>query len=211
MNEDGFLQRLSLLAEAGWTADDIARQLCCSPATVRRHARNLGLRLSRESSRGAAQLRRRLQEAFPGYLLLEEHHIGGRLRLDFYLPELGLAFECDGPQHREFIPHFHGSYHKFQEAKLRDRHKDELCARQGVRLVRVSPSALPSTEELQALAMEQPEQPATSEKGKADRERDRRERRRAWRRAQYLKWKEYRRDGRPRPSSAAGQGAGRQA
>lgn len=153
--KEALTKELSLLAEAGWTAGDVALHYNCAPSTVRRYARELGIVLTKERSHGALQLRQVLQAALPEYRLEEEYHIGERLRLDFYFPELKLALEYDGSQHKEFSTHFHGSQDNFLEARMRDKRKEELCANQGICLVRLDPKTSISIEELQAIALQQ--------------------------------------------------------
>lgn len=167
------MQNLPLLAEAGWTAGEIALHYNCSPATVQRYARAAGVSLSKDRSRGALRLKQLLQKALPGYRLREEYHIGERLRLDFYFPDLNLAVEYDGCQHQRYIPYFHSTYEEFLEACQRDQRKEELCDQQGILLLRVTPDNFPQPEELQALALEQvslqDQEPETPEKKKRTR------------------------------------------
>jgi very-short-patch-repair endonuclease len=131
-------EELKTLAAAGWTAGDIANHFDCSPATVRRYAKEMDIKLAREKSYGQLNLRKLLATTFPGYLIQEEYGIGERLRLDFYIPELMLGFEYDGSQHEEYSSYFHGDVDKFVEAKARDQRKEELCSEQGIKLVRVN-------------------------------------------------------------------------
>lgn len=211
--KETLLKELAVLAEAGWTAGEIALHYQCSISTVRRYAKELGLSLSRDRSYGAMLLKQLIQQALPGYRLEEEYHLGERLRLDFYLPELQLAVEYDGRQHQEYTPYFHHTQDGFLEARQRDRRKEELCAQQGITLLRVTPGALPSPEELQALALAQLSQP-TQESIHSDRGRQKhrnilsspafKEAQRAKRRAAYQRYKEWRtKYARAKSSSAA--------
>lgn len=61
---------------------------------------------------------------------------GGRMHLDAYFPGHRLAFEYDGRQHREYMPHFHRSVQQFERTQARDRAKEHLCAQHGITLVR---------------------------------------------------------------------------
>lgn len=61
-----------------------------------------------------------------------------RLELDGYCENLGLAFEYNGKQHYEYIPHFHrngiGDLHKQQE---RDKLKHDLCKENNITLITI--------------------------------------------------------------------------
>lgn len=90
-------------------------------------------------SKGAQELLRLLGEIFPNQTVIKEYNISdkGGLFIDLLLPRLGLGFEYDGEQHFRFIEHFHGTRENFLQARKRDLKKDELCAEQGITLVRV--------------------------------------------------------------------------
>ena len=76
-----------------------------------------------------------LSEMYPFYRIEEEFHIGERLRLDIFVPDLGLAVEYHGRQHYEFVPHFHITENAFEEAKRRDKRKREICEELGIVLI----------------------------------------------------------------------------
>lgn len=60
-----------------------------------------------------------------------------RLELDFYIEELGIAFEVQGAQHYQYVPFFHKSKEDFEKRKLHDQEKRDLCFGNGVRLIEV--------------------------------------------------------------------------
>lgn len=66
-----------------------------------------------------------------------------KLELDFWCPELNLAVEVDGIQHRVYVPPIHRTRAAFRAQQRRDRWKDAACIRRGVTLIRV-----PDTEAL---------------------------------------------------------------
>jgi len=69
-----------------------------------------------------------LKETFPHNVILKEHYInykGNRLFFDFYLKDLGIIFEIQGGQHKEFVEHFHQDRAGFFESKKRDSLKIE--------------------------------------------------------------------------------------
>lgn len=60
------------------------------------------------------------------------------LEFDGYCEELGLAFEYDGKQHVEYIPHFHRNGEKDLEKQIeRDNRKNELCDMNSFILIRI--------------------------------------------------------------------------
>jgi len=76
-----------------------------------------------------------ISQIFPGQKIVEEFYLPGKLRLDIFLPSLGIAVEYHGQQHFQFIKHFHQTPEKFQEALLRDREKHTICKQLNIRLV----------------------------------------------------------------------------
>ena len=73
-----------------------------------------------------------VKEMFPGQKIHEEWHLGDGLRLDIFLPDLGLGIEYHGEQHFKFIPYFHGTREKFLAAQERDLIKLEKCEELGI-------------------------------------------------------------------------------
>ncbi|MDT5061493.1 MAG: hypothetical protein QOH63_1952 [Acidobacteriota bacterium] len=63
---------------------------------------------------------------------------GERLELDFYLPELRIAFEIQGAQHYRYVPHFHRTTFAFRDQVRRDACKRKLCVEQRITLFEVS-------------------------------------------------------------------------
>jgi very-short-patch-repair endonuclease len=100
------------------------------------------------ASKGERKLGDELDRLFPGLIYQEFLCVGTRLRLDFYVHLLKVAFEFDGTQHDTYVPHFHGSRAKFQAARARDWDKEQWCEINGIRLIRVNDDNLDSIEEL---------------------------------------------------------------
>jgi hypothetical protein len=76
------------------------------------------------------------KELFPK-LLIESHASPfwlGRQHLDVFIPELNLAFEIHGLQHRKPIDFF-GGVEAFEKNKERDERKKKLCDRKKVKVV----------------------------------------------------------------------------
>jgi very-short-patch-repair endonuclease len=79
-----------------------------------------------------------LQGLFPGFVLLEEFNIpGSRFYLDFLLPGLRIAIEVDGEQHYKFNKFHHRDRAGFLRAQSRDRDKEEWCALNNIKLIRI--------------------------------------------------------------------------
>lgn len=71
----------------------------------------------------------------PEWLVTEQNE---RLELDFYLPELELAFEVQGEQHYHYIPYFHREPGDFEKQIARDKAKRRICAANNVCLIEVA-------------------------------------------------------------------------
>ena len=65
-------------------------------------------------------------------------YYSGSLFLDFFIPDLSLAVEVDGPQHFVAMKFFHSTFQDYGSQKLRDMAKDQWCAEHNIRLIRVS-------------------------------------------------------------------------
>jgi len=97
----------------------------------------------------ASSLHRRvhaiLKELYPNFTLTEEApvkvNVGGRITtvfVDIKVAELGLAIECQGKQHDEFVPHFHGTRLDFARARERDRAKAQAILESGLSYLAIS-------------------------------------------------------------------------
>jgi len=89
-------------------------------------------------SLGADKLLEILKEIYGSNLkVTPEYHVGKRLRLDYYLPAYGLAFEFHGRQHASFVEHFHTSAAGFRSSKRRDQLKLEIAESLGITVITV--------------------------------------------------------------------------
>jgi hypothetical protein len=86
-----------------------------------------------------------VKERFPGARREHSPKWIGKQRLDIYIPELRTAIEYHGEQHYEPVEFFGGT-EGLALRQERDRQKDALCRREGVRLV-VWPYTRPVNEE----------------------------------------------------------------
>jgi hypothetical protein len=89
---------------------------------------------------GQYKLGKLLKKMHPGCTILEEFpcYGAGRLKLDFFIPSLKLAYEFDGRQHSQYVPHFHGDRKGFANSQLRDADKEEWCQKNGITLWHVT-------------------------------------------------------------------------
>lgn len=101
-------------------------------------------------STGQYHLGCRVADVYPAAVILEEFTIpGSRLRIDFYLPTLDLAFEFQGEQHDRFNKFFHGNRKGFEASLSRDKQKKAWCELNGIKLIYVE--SLVTNEELKEL------------------------------------------------------------
>ena len=101
------------------------------------------------ASRGERELGERLTSLFPNLTIYSQLPcFGTRLKIDFVIISLRLAFEFDGNQHEEYVPHFHRTRKGFQRSKDRDWEKEEWCKNNKIRLLRVKTSDIDCLEEL---------------------------------------------------------------
>jgi hypothetical protein len=89
----------------------------------------------KKMSRGQTALTDIMRKLFPGIEIVNEFHIGERLRLDVYCPKYKIGAEFHGRQHFYYTGLFFDSIYEFQEAQKRDLRKVELCEEQGIMLV----------------------------------------------------------------------------
>lgn len=71
-----------------------------------------------------------------------------RLRYDYVNVSKRIICECDGKQHDDFSPHFHGnSREKYKKQIKNDILKDSAAERNGYQMVRIKPYDLPKIRE----------------------------------------------------------------
>lgn len=79
-----------------------------------------------------------LAERFPYCHILEEFPcLGEGLYLDFFIPIKKLAIEVQGQQHLKFNPFFHKTIADFRTQQLNDKRKEEWCAANEIRLIKI--------------------------------------------------------------------------
>jgi very-short-patch-repair endonuclease len=87
-------------------------------------------------SRGEEKLFELLQEYFPGKTVVKESSFANGLRLDFYIPDLNVAFEFDGAQHEKYLDYFYKDKASFYAAQNKDDQKEYICRQLGINLIR---------------------------------------------------------------------------
>lgn len=128
-----------LLLESKMSVKEIAEDIKTTETFVHQRIKALGLdwilHQPRKISRGQTALTHVLQKILPNEKIVNEFHIGERLKLDIYCPTYNLAIEYHGRQHFEFIPHFHATREDFIRAQERDDRKIELCKEKNISLI----------------------------------------------------------------------------
>jgi len=136
-DDDEFLT--DLLFESNLSLSDIAKELSISINKLNKRINQLGLSWIKERhkkmSRGQTALTLVMKKLFPGEAIVNEHHIGERLKLDVYCPKYKLAAEYHGRQHFFYTQRFFDSRYEFEKAQERDEKKIQLCKEAGITLV----------------------------------------------------------------------------
>lgn len=128
-----------LLFDSNLSIAKIAEQLGVEVVVVNKAIKRLGLGwlrpLNRKVSRGQATLANMVQSLMPREVIVNEHQVGERLRLDLYIPTYKMGIEYHGRQHFFYSNLFYKSPEEFEAAQARDQRKLELCKEQGIALV----------------------------------------------------------------------------
>lgn len=130
---------IDLLFDSNLSISEIAKELEISPNELNKKINSLGLNWlktsRRKMSRGQTALTLLLKKLIPGEKIVNEYHIGDKLRLDIYCPSYKLAIEFHGRQHFFYTGRFFESKYEFEEAQKRDIKKAEWCKENGITLV----------------------------------------------------------------------------
>ncbi len=136
-DDDEFLT--DLLFESSLSLTDIAKELDVNINQLNKRINQLGLSWIKERhkkmSRGQTALTLVMKKLLPGETVINEHHIGDRLKLDVYCPSYKIAAEYHGRQHFYYTQRFFDSKYDFEEAQKRDLKKIERCKELGIALV----------------------------------------------------------------------------
>ena len=130
---------IDLLFETKMSLLQIAKESGLSINELNKKINSLGLSWLKEHhkkmSRGQAALTSIMQKLLPGEKIVNEFHIGERLKLDVYCPKYNLAAEYHGRQHFYYTQRFFESKYEFEQAQKRDERKMELCKQHGIALI----------------------------------------------------------------------------
>lgn len=97
----------------------------------------------RAASEGERSLGEKLRDLFPSITIYAQLPcVGTRLKLDYYIYDLKMAFEFDGRQHDEHVPFYHGDKRGFARAQERDQEKEEWCEINDIKLIRITEKEL---------------------------------------------------------------------
>lgn len=136
-DDDEFLT--DLLFESSLSLTDIAKELDVNVNQLNKRINQLGLSWIKERhkkmSRGQTALTLVMKKLLPGETVINEHHIGDRLKLDVYCPSYKIAAEYHGRQHFYYTQRFFDSKYDFEEAQKRDVKKIERCKELGIALI----------------------------------------------------------------------------
>jgi hypothetical protein len=129
----------SLLFETNMSIPSIAKELAMTYAELDKTLKRIGLQWvkdhRRKMSKGQTLLTSILEKLLPGENIVNEFHLGERLKLDVYCPSYKLGLEYHGIQHFKYSSMFFDSREEFLEAQKRDQRKIELCNEQNILLV----------------------------------------------------------------------------
>jgi very-short-patch-repair endonuclease len=139
IDQDDDLFLVDLLLESNLSLSAIAKEVDLSIKDLNKKIAQLGLTWIKEqrkkSSRGQSALTAVMKKLLPNEKIINEHHLGDKLRLDVYCPSYKLAAEFHGRQHFYYTERFFDSKYEFEEAQKRDIKKVEMCKEQGIALI----------------------------------------------------------------------------
>ena len=106
-------------------------------------------RKKESKSKGQQRLGDELEQLFPNVKILEEVPcFGTRLKIDFFMPSVKIAFEFDGRQHEEFNEFFHGNKLQFAKSQLNDMKKHHWCEINKIILIRIKEDDFENLQEI---------------------------------------------------------------
>lgn len=128
-----------LLFETNKSFSEIASSLDITISELNKLLKKLGLSWvkdhRRKMSKGQTILTSVVKKLLPSVQVVNEYHLGDRLKLDVYCPKYKLGLEFHGIQHFKYSPLFFDTREDFLEAQKRDEKKIALCKEQGIALV----------------------------------------------------------------------------
>lgn len=129
----------SFIFETNLSISEIAKELFLTYEELDKIIKRIGLSWSKDyrkkMSKGQTLLTIILKKLLPGEKIVNEFHLGERLKIDVYCPSYNLGIEYHGIQHFKYVERFFDSKEDFLEAQKRDLKKLELCQKQNIALV----------------------------------------------------------------------------
>lgn len=139
LEEDDVEFLIDLLMDTNLSINQIAKEIETSVSNVNKKINQLGLNWlknsRKKSSRGQTALTLIMKKLLPGENIINEFHIGEKLKLDVYCPSYKIAAEYHGRQHFYYTSRFFESKYDFIEAQKRDEKKMQYCKDNGIALV----------------------------------------------------------------------------
>jgi len=130
---------VDLLLDSDLSLSEISKELGITQNALNKKISQLGLnwmkKSKRKMSRGQTALTLIMQKLLPGEEVINEYHIGDRLKLDVYCPRFKLAAEYHGRQHFYYTSRFFDTIYDFEDAKKRDEKKVQYCKDNGIALI----------------------------------------------------------------------------
>jgi hypothetical protein len=128
-----------LLMDSHFSLSEIAKELNWSINYLNKQINRYGLswvkQKKKKMSRGHSSLYDILKKLIPNEEIINEYHIGNRLKLDIYCPKYKIAIEYHGRQHFYYTSRFHASKADFIESQKRDQLKSQMCSDNGISLL----------------------------------------------------------------------------
>ena len=93
-------------------------------------------------------IERLLEEAFPRCMVKPQYPVkfgGDQLFVDFFIPSMNVAIECQGEQHYKFVAHFHKDKDGFTAHQARDAMKKQWAMKNKVKLIEIPYTNYPKT------------------------------------------------------------------
>jgi hypothetical protein len=138
-DEDDIAYLTDLMFDTSMSLSMIAKELNWPINKVNKEINRIGLSWLKDSkkkmSRGQTALTAIIKKLLPKEKVLNEFHIGDRMKLDVYCPKYQIAAEYHGRQHFYYTQRFFESKYEFEEAIERDKKKAEWCEQNGIALI----------------------------------------------------------------------------
>jgi len=138
-DHDDIAYLTDLMFDTSLSISEIAKELNWSINKTNKEINRIGLSWLKDSrkkmSRGQTALTLIMKKLIPSEKIVNEFHIGDKMKLDVYCPSYRIAAEYHGRQHFFYTQRFFESKYEFEEALERDSKKMEWCRQNGIALI----------------------------------------------------------------------------